>query len=116
MVVVDAGAPSENIALGERARILDILGADLRFGPEQVASLPTDDLDLVVTTGLGAPPAATAAAAAAGLPIWGEVELAWLAAPGRGARHRGWSSPGPTGKTTTTQMLTRCCEPLACAR
>ena len=29
VVVVDAGAPSENIALGERARILDILALAL---------------------------------------------------------------------------------------
>ena len=106
VVVVDAGAPSENIALGERARILDILGADLRFGPEQVASLPTDDLDLVVTSPGWAPhQPLLAAAATAGLPIWGEVELAWRLRPAEGAAP--WLViTGTNGKTTTTQMLT----------
>ena len=66
------------------------------------------DYDLVVTSP-GFPPTAPvlAAAAAAGLPIWGDVELAWR------LDRAGWFGPpkrwlvvtGTNGKTTTTSML-----------
>ncbi|BBX73208.1 UDP-N-acetylmuramoyl-L-alanine--D-glutamate ligase [Mycobacterium shinjukuense] len=48
-----------------------------------------------------------AAAAAAGVPIWGDVELAWrLDAAGRYGRPRRWLVvTGTNGKTTTTSML-----------
>jgi UDP-N-acetylmuramoylalanine--D-glutamate ligase len=48
-----------------------------------------------------------AAAAAAGVPIWGDVELAWrLDAAGRYGPPRRWLAvTGTNGKTTTTSML-----------
>ena len=48
-----------------------------------------------------------AAAAAAGVPIWGDVELAWrLDAAGRYGPPRRWLVvTGTNGKTTTTSML-----------
>ena len=67
-----------------------------------------DDFDLVVTSP-GFPPTAPvlAAAAAAGIPIWGDVELAWrLDAAGHyGPRRRWLVVTGTNGKTTTTSML-----------
>jgi UDP-N-acetylmuramoylalanine--D-glutamate ligase len=66
------------------------------------------DYDLVVTSP-GLPPTALvlAAAAAAGVPIWGDVELAWqLDNSGRYGPPRRWLVvTGTNGKTTTTSML-----------
>jgi UDP-N-acetylmuramoylalanine--D-glutamate ligase len=66
------------------------------------------DYDLVVTSP-GFSPAAPvlAAAAAGGVPIWGDVELAWrLDASGRYGPPRRWLViTGTNGKTTTTSML-----------
>ena len=66
------------------------------------------DYDLVVTSP-GLPPTAPvlAAAAAAGVPIWGDVELAWrLDNSGRYGPPRRWLVvTGTNGKTTTTSML-----------
>jgi UDP-N-acetylmuramoylalanine--D-glutamate ligase len=66
------------------------------------------DYALVVTSP-GFPPSAPvlAAAAAAGIPIWGDVELAWrLDQSGRYGPPRRWLAvTGTNGKTTTTSML-----------
>ncbi len=66
------------------------------------------DFGLVVTSP-GFPPTAPvlAAAAAAGVPIWGDVELAWrLDQSGRFGPPRRWLVvTGTNGKTTTTSML-----------
>jgi len=66
------------------------------------------DYDLVVTSP-GLPPSAPvlAAAVAAGVPIWGDVELAWrLDNSGRYGPPRRWLVvTGTNGKTTTTSML-----------
>ena len=67
-----------------------------------------DDFTLVITSP-GFPPTAPvlAAAAAAGVPIWGDVELAWrLDAAGHYGPPRRWLVvTGTNGKTTTTSML-----------
>jgi UDP-N-acetylmuramoylalanine--D-glutamate ligase len=72
------------------------------------AALTITDYDLVVTSP-GFPPTAPvlAAAAAAGIPIWGDVELAWrLDNSGRYGPPRRWLVvTGTNGKTTTTSML-----------
>ncbi len=66
------------------------------------------DFDLVVTSP-GFPPTAPvlAAAARAGVPIWGDIELAWrLDSSGRYGPSRRWLVvTGTNGKTTTTSML-----------
>ncbi|MCB0938463.1 MAG: UDP-N-acetylmuramoyl-L-alanine--D-glutamate ligase, partial [Mycobacterium sp.] len=63
----------------------------------------------LVVTSPGFPPTAPvlAAAAAAEVPIWGDVELAWrLDATGRYGPPRRWLVvTGTNGKTTTTSML-----------
>ena len=106
VIVVDGQEPPDGSAMGERARILDILGAELRTGTGQGDAVPTDTIDLVVTSP-GWPPhqPLLADAAAHGIPIWGEVELAWRLRPQHGAAP--WLTiTGTNGKTTTVQMLT----------
>ncbi|MGZ4490388.1 MAG: UDP-N-acetylmuramoyl-L-alanine--D-glutamate ligase [Nocardioidaceae bacterium] len=86
----------------EKATLLEILGARVQIGTG--ATLP-EDVDLVVTSP-GVPPTAPLirAAAARGIPVWGEVELAWrLRDPDRPGA---WLClTGTNGKTTTVQML-----------
>jgi UDP-N-acetylmuramoylalanine--D-glutamate ligase len=108
VTVVDGLAPADGSVMSERARILDILGAHLVFGPDAVAGLPdpaVTPVDLVVTSpGWRPDQPLLAAAAAAGIPVWGEVELAWRLRPSEGAAP--WLTvTGTNGKTTTVQML-----------
>src|SRR5689334_20362268 len=97
-------AESANDAQREKAHLLEVLGATLRIGPGETATLP-DDVDVVVTSP-GVPPTAPLIRAAAGraVPVWGEVELAWRL---RDPEHPGtWLCvTGTNGKTTTVQML-----------
>ena len=106
VIVVDGSSPDSSPAMAERARILEILDAELRFGPEHVSRMPSDPVDLVVTSpGWSPTQPLLAAAAEAGVPIWGEVELAWRMRPTQGAAP--WLTvTGTNGKTTTVQMLT----------
>ncbi len=88
----------------ERAALLESLGATIRLGTGSTATLP-DDIDLVVTSPGWAPTSPLLAQAAdRGVPIWGEVELAWrLRDPEKPAP---WLAvTGTNGKTTTVQML-----------
>ncbi len=88
----------------ERATILEILGVDVRLGPEHVVA-PPEGTELVVTSP-GVPPhdPLMLAAATAGIPVWGEVELAWRMRAEQGAAP--WLTvTGTNGKTTTVQML-----------
>jgi UDP-N-acetylmuramoylalanine--D-glutamate ligase len=88
----------------EKARLLEVLGAVVRIGAGATTVLP-DDVDLVVTSP-GVPPTAPllVEAAGRGVPVWGEVELAWRL---RDPEHPGaWLCvTGTNGKTTTVQML-----------
>ena len=69
----------------------------------------------LVVTSPGFPPTAPvlAAAAAAEVPIWGDVELAWrLDATGRyGPPRSGWWSPAPTARPRPPRCCTRCSSP-----
>ncbi|BBY20041.1 UDP-N-acetylmuramoyl-L-alanine--D-glutamate ligase [Mycobacterium stomatepiae] len=125
-----AGAPV--LIAGARVTGRAILGALTRFGA--VATLCDDDPAMLspyaengvptvdpataieqiaeyalVVTSPGFQPSAPvlAAAAAAGVPIWGDVELAWrLDAAGSYGTPRRWLVvTGTNGKTTTTSML-----------
>lgn len=100
VVVLDQAVPEG--AQREKATLLEILGVDVRMGPEAGVSL--DDVDLVVTSP-GWPPSTPLflEAAERGIPVWGEVELAWRL---RGAEAAPWLAvTGTNGKTTTVQML-----------
>src|SRR5687767_208664 len=97
----DSGSSAEDYAA--KAQLLEFLGAELRLGPGSTEELP-DAVDLVVTSP-GWPPSAPllVQAAARGLPVWGEVELAWRL---RGENPAPWLCvTGTNGKTTTVQML-----------
>jgi UDP-N-acetylmuramoylalanine--D-glutamate ligase len=88
----------------ERAALLEVLGATVRLGEGSTARLP-EDVDVVITSPGWRPDAPLLAQAAArGVPVWGEVELAWrLRDPGHDTP---WLAvTGTNGKTTTVQML-----------
>jgi UDP-N-acetylmuramoylalanine--D-glutamate ligase len=106
VTVVDGQEPPEDSPMAERAKILDILGAELRFGGKHTDRMPAEPVDLVVTSpGWRPDQPLLAAAAAAGIEVWGEVELAWRMRPQTGAAP--WLTvTGTNGKTTTVQMLT----------
>lgn len=90
---------------GERAELLESLGATLRLGAGSSSLALPDDVDLVVASPGWEPEAPLLAAAAErGIPIWSEVEVAWR------LRHLEHPAPwlgvtGAHGKTTTVQML-----------
>lgn len=88
----------------ERAQILEILGADVQLGQGVTKSVPGAP-NLVVTSPGWQPNAPLLVAAdRAGIPVWGEVELAWrLRDPVRPAP---WLAlTGTNGKTTAVRML-----------
>jgi UDP-N-acetylmuramoylalanine--D-glutamate ligase len=89
---------------GEKATLLEILGATVRLGTGATATLP-EDVDVLVTSPGWRPDAPLIAQATArGIPVWGEVELAWrLRDPENAAPWLGVT--GTNGKTTTVQML-----------
>ena len=97
-------AESANDEQREKATLLEILGADVRIGTGLTQALP-EHVDVVVTSP-GVPPTAAVLREAAlrGVPVWGEVELAWRL---RDPEHPGvWLGvTGTNGKTTTVQML-----------
>jgi UDP-N-acetylmuramoylalanine--D-glutamate ligase len=101
VTVVSADATS---AIDERARILEILDVDVRLGPEHLLDVP-EGTELVVTSpGFRPDHPLLLAAAARGIPVWGEVELAWRMRAQSGAAP--WITiTGTNGKTTTVKML-----------
>ena len=99
VTVIDGGDGDKQ---RERATILEILGADVRLGDDSSAP---DDADVYVVSP-GIPPHAPIIRSAIerGIPLWGELELAWRIRPAQGAAP--WLCvTGTNGKTTTTLML-----------
>jgi UDP-N-acetylmuramoylalanine--D-glutamate ligase len=97
-------AESAEDAQREKAALLEMLGATVRIGAGATAALPSE-VDLLVTSP-GVPPRAPAIVSAArrGIPVWGEVELAWRLRDA--SRPGAWLCvTGTNGKTTTVQML-----------
>ena len=100
ITVLDDRADQAN---SDKATLLETLGGTVRLGPGSTAELPAD-ADLVITTGWPATAPLLVQAAARGVPIWSEVELAWrLSRPAKVVPWLGIT--GTNGKTTTTQML-----------
>ena len=86
----------------ERATILEILGATIQLGRE--VAIDPDQTQLLVLSP-GVPPHALFVedAQLSGIPIWGELELAWRL---RRENAASWLFvTGTNGKTTTTLML-----------
>lgn len=95
---------ADSAANAERAGLLAHLNVEVRLGPGSTAALP-EGADLVVTSPGWRPTAPLLAEAARrGVPVWGEVELAWrMMQPDRVIP---WLAvTGTNGKTTTTLML-----------
>ncbi len=93
---------SESPANLEKATVLEMLDAEVRLGPGATDELPAD-VDLVVTSPGWRPSALLLARAARiGVPVWGEVELAWrMSLPDRQVP---WLAvTGTNGKTTTVR-------------
>ena len=91
----------------ERATILEILGADVLLGEGATERLPADAQLVIASPGV--PPGSTLLRQAGqrGVPLWGDVELAWRLRP---ERADGLPAPwlavtGTNGKTTTVRML-----------
>lgn len=105
VTVVDGDAERDE---REREQILSVFDVDIRRGAEHAAALPQPAgggaFDLVVTSPGWRPDSPVLAGArAAGIPVIGEVELAWRV---RGANDARWLVvTGTNGKTTTTSML-----------
>jgi UDP-N-acetylmuramoylalanine--D-glutamate ligase len=105
VTVVDGVAPAAGSPADQRARVLDLLGARLLLGDGTSDGPPEEQPDLVVTSpGWRPDQPYLAGAAAAGVPVWGEVELAWRMRARVGAAP--WLTiTGTNGKTTTVRML-----------
>ena len=94
----------ESEAYGDKATLLEALDVKVVLGKGATAKLPAGT-DLVVTSPGWRPSAPLLRQAAAeGVPVWGETELAWrMMQPDRVIP---WLAiTGTNGKTTTTQML-----------
>ena len=99
VTVIDAGDGERQ---REKAEILEVLGATVLLGHDD--TLPVGTELLVVSPGLRPDAPVILEALAAGVPVWGELELAWrLRDPDTAAA---WLCvTGTNGKTTTTLML-----------
>ena len=89
-----------------RVGALTAAGAAVRVGPGAAATLPPGT-ELVVTSPGWHPSAPLLRAAAdAGVPVWGEIELAWRLGGDRPGGRLPWLTlTGTNGKTTTVGML-----------
>lgn len=100
IVLDEADTPSN----AEKAAILQVLDASVRLGPGATSVLP-EDVDLVIASPGWTPRSALLSQARRrGIPVWGEVELAWrMMQPDRVVP---WLAvTGTNGKTTTVNML-----------
>ncbi|MCX6433611.1 MAG: UDP-N-acetylmuramoyl-L-alanine--D-glutamate ligase [Actinobacteria bacterium] len=99
VTVIDAG---DGEKLRDRAQILELLGATVLLGHEGMAPSGTDLM--IVSPGLRPASPLIVDALDRGIPVWGELELAWrLRHPDTAAA---WLCvTGTNGKTTTTLML-----------
>ncbi|HEY3530111.1 MAG TPA: UDP-N-acetylmuramoyl-L-alanine--D-glutamate ligase [Nocardioides sp.] len=89
-----------------KAELLGVLGADVRLGEGTTSSLPDETDLLVVSPGWKPSAPLIAQARARGVPVWGEVELAWRLRDNGPGRPAPWLAvTGTNGKTTTVQML-----------
>ncbi|WBP89291.1 UDP-N-acetylmuramoyl-L-alanine--D-glutamate ligase [Kitasatospora cathayae] len=103
VTVVDGGSGE---GLRARAAELEALGIAVRLGDG--ASLPEGTALIVTSPGWAPDNPLFAAAEAAGVPVWGDVELAWRLRkplPGTGEPAPWLAVTGTNGKTTTVQML-----------
>lgn len=105
VTAVDGAPTGASPTNDERAHILDILDVTVHQGEEHTTALPAGEVDLVVTSpGWRPDQPLLLEAQARGIPVWGEVELAWRMRAATGAAP--WLTvTGTNGKTTTVNML-----------
>ena len=102
--IVTAVSADATPVISERARILEILDVDVRLGSEHLLDVPQDTELIVTSPGFRPDHPMLRAAASRGIPVWGEVELAWRMRAQSGAAP--WITiTGTNGKTTTVNML-----------
>jgi len=102
--IVTAVSADATPAILERARILEILDVDVRLGSDHLLDVPGGTELVVTSPGFRPGHPLLLAAAARGIPVWGEVELAWRMRAQSGAAP--WITvTGTNGKTTTVKML-----------
>lgn len=104
VVAVDERPGDGDADLAQRAELLGVLGADVRLGAGTADMLP-DDVDvLVVSPGWRPDAALVMQAHVRGIPVWGEVELAWRL---RDPEHRTpWLAvTGSRGRARTVRMV-----------
>ncbi|MFD9629682.1 UDP-N-acetylmuramoyl-L-alanine--D-glutamate ligase [Streptomyces violascens] len=101
VTVVNEGADERSRT---QAAELEAQGITVRLGDG--ATLPEGTALIVTTPGWRPDKPLFAAAAEAGVPVWGDVELAWRLRDLDGRTPAPWLAiTGTNGKTTTTQML-----------
>lgn len=95
---------ADTAANADRGGLLESLDATVRLGPGSSATLGADVDLVIVSPGWRPDYPLVAQALSRGVPVWGDVELAWrLMFPDRVVPWLGIT--GTNGKTTTTQML-----------
>ncbi|MCC3270569.1 UDP-N-acetylmuramoyl-L-alanine--D-glutamate ligase [Arthrobacter gengyunqii] len=107
VVVVDARDTEENRAKADTLRIVG--AADVLLGAEHAEALPAvegEPAELVVTSpGFSPSHPLMRMAADGGIPVWGDVELAWRVRIREGRKTAEWLTiTGTNGKTTTVSM------------
>jgi UDP-N-acetylmuramoylalanine--D-glutamate ligase len=107
VVVVDGADSEENRARADTLRIVG--AADVRLGAEHTSGLPTVDGEapelVIASPGWNPRQALLVEAGEAGLPVWGDVELAWRVRARAGRKTAEWLViTGTNGKTTTVGM------------
>ncbi|MDQ6753869.1 MAG: UDP-N-acetylmuramoyl-L-alanine--D-glutamate ligase [Actinomycetota bacterium] len=104
-------AASDDDAARRNADTLRIVGVqDVLLGEQTSTTLPPvagEPAELVVTTpGMRPSHPLLVQAAGAGIPIWGDIELAWRVRTRAGRKTADWITiTGTNGKTTTTGMV-----------
>jgi len=109
LVALDAAVvavdQSDGAIQREHAQVLEILGAVVVLGAAADDTRLLDGVDLVVASPGWRPDSALLlAAAASGIEVWSDVELAWRV-QSSGARPAWLTVTGTNGKTTTVEML-----------
>jgi UDP-N-acetylmuramoylalanine--D-glutamate ligase len=97
-------------APADKAELLDVIGGRLVEGGDpasQVRALEEFSPDVVVVSpGYHPDHPVLSAAAGAGIPIWGDIDLAWRVRDKTGTPAEWVTITGTNGKTTTTRLVT----------